>query len=92
MFAADVELHGAIYRGSRKISGLLRRLVDRERRGVHRRRVLKPGRLKVFEKSFAPAFAAKTTLAITSETAGGVKEIRAIDPDYAGLQLCRDVQ
>src|SRR2546426_12517443 len=54
LFAANVELHGSIDRGSREFGGLLRRLIDRERSCMNRRRVLKPWRLKGFGQTVVP--------------------------------------
>jgi len=59
--------------GEREISGLLRRLIDGQRLCVKRRCLLEPHGLEIFEQTFAPAFAAKTTLAITPETARASK-------------------
>src|SRR5882762_7632916 len=92
LFAADVELHGAVDRGSREIVALLRRLIHRERRWMNRWRVLKPCRLEIFEQPLAPTLASITALAITPETAGGVEKICAVNPNYAGFELRRNVQ
>src|SRR5260370_5187972 len=87
LLAADVELYGAIDRGSREIGRLIWWLIDRERRCMNRSGVLKPGRLEIFEEPPAPTRTSITALAIASETAGGVEEIRAVDPNHPGLKL-----
>src|SRR5882762_2992381 len=92
LFATDIELHGAIDRGSREIVALLRRLIHRERRWMNRWRVLKPCWLEIFEKPLAPTLTSITALAITPETAGGVEKICAVNPNYAGFELRRNMQ
>src|SRR5882762_7304967 len=92
LFAANIELHGVVDLGSRKIGGPLRRLIHREWRCTHRWRTLKPGRFEIFEKPFAPTLASITALAIPTETAGGVEKICAVDPNHAGFELRRNVQ
>jgi len=92
LFAADVEFHGAIDRGSRSIGWFLGRLIYRERCCMYRWRILKPCSLEIFEKPLAPTLASITALAIASETAGGIEQIRAVDPHHAGFELRRNVQ
>src|SRR5260370_14166187 len=87
LFAANVELHGAIDRGSREIGGLLGRLIYRERACMNWWRVLKPCRLEIFEKPFAPTLASIAALAIAPETPGGLQKGCAVDPNHAGFQL-----
>src|SRR5712671_4952967 len=60
LFAADIEFHGAVDRGSRGIGWFLGRLIHRERRRMYRWRVLKPCRLEIFEKPLAPTLASIT--------------------------------
>src|SRR5260370_42103944 len=90
LFAANVELHGAIDRGSREIGRLLERLIDCNRRCMNWRCVFKPCRIEIFEKPLTPTLASITALAIAPETARGVKEIRAIYPNHPGFELCRN--
>src|SRR5690349_17641576 len=59
---------------------------------MHRWRVLEPRRFKVFEQPFAATFAAEAAFAIAAEAAGGVEQIRAVDPNHACFQLCGNVQ
>src|ERR1700687_3812876 len=92
LFAADVEFHGAVDWGSRGIGWFLGRLIHRERRCMYRWRILKPGRLEIFEKALATTLASITALAIASETTGGIEKIRAVDPHHAGFELRRNVQ
>ncbi len=92
LLAADVELHGAIDRGSCEVHWRLGRLIDRERRCMNGWRALKPRGLEIFEQTFAPALASEAALAIAAETAGGVEKIRAIYPNHAGFELRGDVQ
>src|SRR5712671_6599635 len=59
---------------------------------MKRWRVLKPCRLEIFEKPLASTLASITALAITPETAGGIEKICAVNPNYAGFELGRNVQ
>src|SRR5713226_8143565 len=92
LLAADVEFHSAVDRRSAKIGSRLGRLVDRQWLGANRRRLFEPRWLEIFKQAFAPALSPITAFPIAAETASGVKEIRAVNPDHAGLQLCGDVQ
>src|SRR5229473_47601 len=51
-----------------------------------------PCRLEILAQAFAASLAAKAAFAVATKPAGGVEQIRAIDPHDAGFQLCGDVQ
>src|SRR5260370_22343108 len=88
LFAANVQLHSAIHRGSREIDERLRRLIDRQRCCMDRRRVLEPYRLDVFEKPLPPTPAAATALAIPAPPPRSVGTHSAIHPNHAGTAVC----
>src|SRR5204862_5219956 len=86
-----VQLHRAVNRGR---AGLGRFLFLRElRRAIiwKLRRVLEPLQLHVLEQTFSSAFPAVTALAISSEAASCIEQIRAIHPNHTGLDLCCDL-
>src|SRR5713101_7238862 len=59
---------------------------------MNRRGLLKPCRLEILAQAFAASLSAKAAFAVATKPAGGVEQIRAIDPHDAGFQLCGDVQ
>ena len=67
-------------------------LLDGEGMRVELGRVFEPGWLEIFEEALAAAFAAVTAFAVAAETATGVEEIRAIDPDDACFELRSDLK
>ena len=53
---------------------------------------LEPRWLQIFQQAFPAALAAVAAFAIAAESAGGVEQVGAIDPDHAGFDLRRNVQ
>src|SRR5580704_15509748 len=87
LLATDVELHGAIDRRSRGVRSFfgLRRCGWAGGRQLWS--VLEPRGLQIFEEALSAAFASVTALAVSTESAGSVEQVRAVHPDDTGFEL-----
>ena len=96
LFAADVELHRAVDCRCRRIGVVGRFLIQIRPSCLFQSRqcrsILEPGRLKIFKQAFPAALAAIAAFAVAAKSAGGVEQIRAVDPDNSSFELRGDVQ
>src|SRR5437868_2793503 len=92
LLASDVELHSAINCGRARLLFCLIVRFGRWGSGRQLGSILEPRGLQVFQQAFSAAFASETTLAVTTESARSVEQIRAIHPDHTRFKLSGNVQ
>ena len=85
LLAADKEFGRAVDKGA--VAGLLRACAAGEGPRLNRGGLFGGCGRQIFQHALAAALAPEPALAKAAETAGGVEEIGAVDPDHACLEL-----